>query len=175
MNTKRQDVCIQAFQQLVDHGLKGWKLVIAGGLDSVDRDYFESLQQMIGNYPIECRANLTPAELHQLYEQAAIYWHASGYEVDVNNHPESVEHFGIAVVEAMAAGAYPLVYAAGGPAEIVDHQPQYIYSSLEELVTKTKQQIQKSTKPRLDNQVQKIAQRFDMNHFKQRFQPYCIR
>ena len=34
-------------------------------------------------------------------------------------HPERFEHFGITVVEAMAAGAVPLVFGAGGPAEIV--------------------------------------------------------
>ncbi len=52
---------------------------------------------------------------------ASIYWHAGGLGEDPDRHPDRFEHFGITVVEAMAAGAVPLVFAAGGPAEIVEH------------------------------------------------------
>ena len=38
---------------------------------------------------------------------------------DAERHPERFEHFGISVVEAMAAGAVPLVFGAAGPGEIV--------------------------------------------------------
>ena len=65
--------------------------------------------------------NARRAVVTQLLTDAAIYWHASGYGADATRHPERFEHFGITVVEAMAAGAVPLVYGAGGPAEIVTH------------------------------------------------------
>ena len=43
----------------------------------------------------------------------------SGFGEDPRRHPDRFEHFGIALVEAMAAGAAPVVYGAAGPAEIV--------------------------------------------------------
>jgi glycosyltransferase involved in cell wall biosynthesis len=52
---------------------------------------------------------------------ASIYWHGGGFGEDPELHPERFEHFGIAVVEAMAAGAVPVVFSAAGPAEIVRH------------------------------------------------------
>jgi glycosyltransferase involved in cell wall biosynthesis len=58
-------------------------------------------------------------ELDALYGRAAIYWHACGLHADPERNPERLEHFGISVVEAMSAGAAPLVLGAGGPAEIV--------------------------------------------------------
>jgi hypothetical protein len=37
----------------------------------------------------------------------------------VAGKPHCVEHFGISLVEAIAAGCYPLAYRAGGPIEII--------------------------------------------------------
>ena len=74
---------------------------------------------MLGDAPITLLPNATPAELATLYAEASLYWHASGYGIDLGQQPEAVEHFGITVVEALAAGAVPIVYGAGGPAEIV--------------------------------------------------------
>lgn len=51
--------------------------------------------------------------------QTSIYWHAAGLGEDAERHPEKFEHFGIALVEAMAAGAAPVVHGAAGPGEIV--------------------------------------------------------
>ncbi|MBK8834419.1 MAG: glycosyltransferase [Anaerolineae bacterium] len=33
--------------------------------------------------------------------------------------PDQAEHFGMSIVEAMSAGAVPVVFAEGGPAEII--------------------------------------------------------
>ena len=63
--------------------------------------------------------NAPGALVEQLLGEASIYWHASGFGEDPRRHPDRFEHFGIALVEAMAAGAAPVVYGAAGPAEIV--------------------------------------------------------
>ena len=59
---------------------------------------------------------------------------------DAELHPERFEHFGIAVVEAMAAGAVPVVFAAAGPAEIVRHGVDgFHWKTLDELQSFTRQ------------------------------------
>ena len=58
-------------------------------------------------------------ELLELYSRASLFWHAAGHGQDDRRHPERLEHFGITTVEAMAHGAVPLVFPAGGPAEVV--------------------------------------------------------
>ena len=60
-------------------------------------------------------------ELRELFQAAAIFWHAKGYGVDPDVNPEHMEHFGIVVVEAMAAGCVPFIFAGGGQQEIVRH------------------------------------------------------
>ena len=59
------------------------------------------------------------AELDALYRGAAVYWHATGLDEDIDDDPVRAEHFGITTVEAMSAGAVPVVIAAGGQPEIV--------------------------------------------------------
>ncbi|MFM7870139.1 MAG: glycosyltransferase, partial [Actinomycetota bacterium] len=52
---------------------------------------------------------------------------------------ERFEQFGISVVEAMAAGAVPVVFGAAGPAEIVRHGVDgFHWRTLQELQTFTR-------------------------------------
>ena len=44
-----------------------------------------------------------------------LFWHAAGLGEDPTTNPDRFEHFGISVVEAMSAGAVPMVYEHGGP------------------------------------------------------------
>ena len=53
------------------------------------------------------------------YQAASIYWHATGYGCDHERKPGKLGHFGMSIVEAMSAGAVPLVYDGGGPREII--------------------------------------------------------
>ena len=69
---------------------------------------------------MELRLDVSREELLDLYSRASLFWHAAGYGQDERRHPERLEHFGITTVEAMAHGAVPLVYPAGGPAEVVE-------------------------------------------------------
>ena len=61
------------------------------------------------------------AELEALYGRASIYWHASGLGEDEERHPDRMEHFGITTVEAMSAGAVPVVIGKAGQIETVRH------------------------------------------------------
>jgi glycosyltransferase involved in cell wall biosynthesis len=69
-----------------------------------------------------------------LYNESAIYWHASGYGEDEERDPVRFEHFGITTVEGMAAGCVPVVLGKGGQTEIVSHgQNGYLWYNLNEL------------------------------------------
>jgi glycosyltransferase involved in cell wall biosynthesis len=76
--------------------------------------------------------------VERLLGEASLYWHGAGLGEDAERHPERFEHFGISVVEAMAAGAVPLVFGAAGPAEIVqDGVNGRHWSTLDELAELT--------------------------------------
>ena len=114
-HSKNQHVLVEAFAEL---GAPGWSLVLAGGAD--DRAYVERVRRAAEGLPVELRLDVPRDELLDLQSRVALFWHAAGYGQDPERHPERLEHFGIATVEAMAHGAVPLVYPAGGSAELVE-------------------------------------------------------
>lgn len=119
-HSKRQDVLIDIFQQLnkLHPSLsRAWELVMIGKVE--DEEYFRKLQQQAGSSKIKFITNAKRTLLEKYYCQAAIYWHATGFGVDASKHPEKMEHFGISSVEAMLAGAVPVVLAKAGQKEIL--------------------------------------------------------
>lgn len=134
MNRKKQEILIKTFKELVEDGFKGWKLVIVGSYRDEDKDFYDFLNSESQNYPIEVLGNISYSQLQELYNKAKIYWHAAGYDEDLDNHPEKAEHFGITTVEAMRCGAVPIVIDAGGQSEIVENgKSGYKWSNLNEL------------------------------------------
>ena len=82
------------------------------------------------------------AELRDLYGRASIFWHAAGLGEDPERHPDRYEHFGITTVEAMSAGAVPVVIDAAGQVEIVEQGASgYRFAGLDGLVTHTERLI----------------------------------
>ena len=133
---KAHVMMIQAFKQLVDRGLTGWKFVLAGAtVDRGEEVYQEHLAKHAHGYPIEFAVNLPTSELRDLFARASVYWHATGYSV---REAAAQEHFGITIVEGMAAGAVPVSFNSGGPTEIITSgENGYLFDSIEELVDKT--------------------------------------
>lgn len=77
-------------------------------------------------------------ELMDLYTQAKIFWHATGYQIDENIFPEKTEHFGITTVEAMSFGAVPVVINKGGQKEtVVDGETGFLWDTEEQCVENT--------------------------------------
>ena len=139
LNSKKQDIMIKAFQELYPRH-PDWKLVFTGGsVESPDKNkYLVYLKEISSDLPVEFIVNPNFETLAKYYSLSKIYWHAAGYDVDENIHPENTEHFGIAPVEAMASGSVPLVVAKGGLPEIVDNnQNGYLWHNLDELLDKT--------------------------------------
>jgi glycosyltransferase involved in cell wall biosynthesis len=106
-----------------------------GGVSDADAD-FEYFQR-VGCAAIKCggkvMANVDRRNLKRLYERARVFWHAAGYG-EIDERPELTEHFGIATVEAMAAGCVPIVINKGGQPEIVQHGINgFLWNTLDEL------------------------------------------
>jgi glycosyltransferase involved in cell wall biosynthesis len=113
-------------------------MILAGGSEVGAKRYVEKLRKMIGRYPVEIIESPSFKEITSLYGKAKIFWSASGYGIKEKEDPKKVEHFGISVVEAMAAKAVPVVYSAGGHKEIVtDRKNGILWSSTRQLVVRT--------------------------------------
>lgn len=169
---KKQSIMIEVFKQMVDKGLKKWTFALAVSIQEKDNENFEKMKESTKGYPIEFYINKTNNELWDLYSKAKIYWHASGYGEDLVKHPEFAEHFGISTVEAMGAGAVPVVINAGGQTEIVTNgKDGFLWNTLEELQNQTNMLI---TSPalleKLSKESKKRALDFDLHTFEERIQ-----
>jgi glycosyltransferase involved in cell wall biosynthesis len=120
-HSKKQLEMVQAFRQLVDGGLQGWTLDLVGGCEASGRPYLHQVQQAAAGYPVRFHVDASGEELAALYAEASIYWHASGMGEDPKRHPGRLEHFGMTTVEAMSAGAVPVVIGLAGQTETVRH------------------------------------------------------
>ncbi len=168
LHSKRQDILVEIFTQLLEkypQELRGWKLVLIGSIE--DQTYFDAIKTASAGKPITILANLSREELIAYYKKAALYWHAAGFEVDATIHPESVEHFGITTLEAMAAGAVPLVVAQGGQKEVLgDLQAELGWDTTESCVEKTIHSIRNpEIMKKLRIAVAEQAQQFDQAQF----------
>ncbi len=119
-HSKKQLDLLDAFVEMERSGAAdGWELALVGGGGPADREYALACKRAAIGHRVEVHINAPGALVEQLLGEASIYWHAAGFGEDPRRHPDRFEHFGIALVEAMAAGAAPVVYGAAGPAEIV--------------------------------------------------------
>lgn len=119
-HSKKQHELLETFVAMHRAGsMPGWRLALVGGCDSANRDYMLAVKRAARGLPIDVHVNAPRDTVRELLAAASIYWHGSGFGEDPDSHPERFEHFGISVIEAMAAGAAPIVFGAAGPAEIV--------------------------------------------------------
>jgi glycosyltransferase involved in cell wall biosynthesis len=138
-HSKKQHELLATFRDLHRSGrLAGWRLAIVGGCDAANRDYALAVKRAARGLPVEVHVNAPGTVVERLLGEASLYWHGAGLGEDAERHPERFEHFGISVVEAMAAGAVPLVFGAAGPSEIVqDGDNGRHWHTLDELAQQT--------------------------------------
>jgi glycosyltransferase involved in cell wall biosynthesis len=143
-HNKKHLAMIRAFREMLAHGLTGWELHLAGGasLGDLNAAYLADVQAAARGAPIHVHTDVSFDALRQLYGASAIYWHAAGLGADPERDPVRYEHFGLTTVEAMAAGAVPVVIDGGGQREIVTHGSDgFLWSSTEELRALTRELI----------------------------------
>ncbi|HJU35151.1 MAG TPA: glycosyltransferase [Nitrososphaera sp.] len=135
---------------------------ITGSLAPANKPYFKRLQQMI--------------EVHGLAQVISLSPNASNEELvdSMSNcrvylHTMIGEHFGVSIVEAMAAGLVPVVPGYGGCSEIVpkDHQ----YDTLDEaanLIAKNAKHVNEETRMRMHE----MAMHFSPSDFRKGMSMY---
>ncbi|MEK7521651.1 MAG: glycosyltransferase family 4 protein [Patescibacteria group bacterium] len=135
---KRQDVLVETFKNMCDHGLKSWRLVLIGGSEVGGREFVQSLKSESHRYPIDILENLPLDEVKKYYAKSKIFWSASGYGVDEDREPHQVEHFGMSVVEAQSAGCVTLVVNKGGHKETIKNgENGFLWETTQELMEET--------------------------------------
>lgn len=119
-HNKKQDILARIFVKNAKE-FEGYELHFVGALMDYPehRQYFTSIQRATAGYPVFFHTNVSSEERDALYRQTKIFWHATGYEEDMDIDPLKAEHFGITTVEAMSYGAVPVVISRGGQIEIV--------------------------------------------------------
>lgn len=122
-HSKRQLELVGAFGSLVRSGrADGWGLDLVGGFDLANvgaAAYVDQVRGAAAGLPVTVHTNASSDVLRDLYRRAALYWHATGLGEDPEIDPDRFEHFGISTVEAMSAGAVPIVIAVAGQIEAV--------------------------------------------------------
>jgi len=166
---KKQDFLVKTFKKMCDQGLKNWQLVLIGPIDKGrdNQQYFNQVKKLAQGYPITINSKVSFQQLQKQYGQAKIYWHATGYGINENINPQAVEHLGISTIEAMSAGAVPIVINKGGQPEIVAHNINgLLWQTQDELINYTNQVIDN---PKLQHKLAKAAQERSRDFSKARF------
>jgi alpha-1,2-mannosyltransferase len=117
--TKR---CLHRVPQIA-RNTKNARFIIIGGADKYSAETIVTLQKAIREQGVQDRVILMPnvqrSRLIELLASAKVYLHVM-----------PSEHFGISIIEAMAAGCVPIVHRSGGPwLDILDQkQGKYGFS-----------------------------------------------
>jgi glycosyltransferase involved in cell wall biosynthesis len=131
-NNKNHIFMIEAFKKIKDPQLR---FCIVGSVQN--KDYYNRVREAAASDPrIEFYSDLTQKDILAMYSDSMFYWHAAGYETDL---PSSMEHFGMASIEAMASGCIPIVHNSGGMPE----SGALIWETEQELIDQTNYYLHK--------------------------------
>jgi glycosyltransferase involved in cell wall biosynthesis len=168
---KRHDVMIRCFRELLAAGMEGWALDLVGSLRTdvaADAAYLDELRRLAEGLPVRFHVNADLEDVRALYARASLYWQATGCGADPETQPQHFEHFGMSVVEAMAAGAIPVVIRAGGILEIVaDGETGFFWDDAAGLVRLTREvaSLPETTLAPIRRRAIESAARFSRNRF----------
>jgi glycosyltransferase involved in cell wall biosynthesis len=154
---KRIELAIDAFSSRI---LKDKKLLIVGYVSKDNEHYYYKLVDSCKKYSnIKIFPNLKRTEVLALLSKAKVFF-----------HPRPNEHFGIATVEAMAAGCLPVVHASRGPLEVIVNNGKYglVYTYTEELPELLNYAFNSARD--FQHKLRNRALDFDTRHFKKKIE-----
>jgi glycosyltransferase involved in cell wall biosynthesis len=171
---KQQHTVISTFCKHVTGALPEWSLSCIGGLGSSEdyQRYFQQVRALASESPsVSLQPNASRSDLRDALQGGKVFWHAVGYGVDEEREPGELEHFGIATVEAMAAGCVPVVINRGGQREIIQHgESGYLCESPEEMAAYTRRLAHdESLRVRMAVAARVRAAEFSRSRFVERF------
>lgn len=166
--SKRQDVLISCFKKL---NPKDWRLVLAGGSEVGGKEFVEDLKKDAKGLRVDILENLPFSQIKELYSKAKVFWSASGYGVDEESTPHKVEHFGMTLVEAMAAGCIPIATDKGGHKEVIKNGDNgFLWNETEELLSLTSDLIKDERRlTKLAEKAKRDAENFSESRFETEF------
>lgn len=153
-NNKNHQIVLDAFKEMM---LPDWQLAFVGAVQ--DPNYYKMVRAAAGNDErIKFYHNLDRTNYLKLLGQADFVWSATGYEAP---KPSAKEHFGIFSVEAMAAGAIPMVYDDGGTPET----GCLTWQTVDQLIEETRRLTQcDRERKKLSKGMIKLAKSFDISN-----------
>lgn len=143
VQNKGHEIIIEVFKKLTkEKKFSDWKLILAGGDEVGSDNYLKHLKSLGKNSNIEFIVSPDFNELKDIYGKSKFFWSAAGFGVNEKSNPKGVEHFGISLIESMAAGCIPIVFKAGGYKEIIDSGVNgYLWENKKDLIKITKEII----------------------------------
>jgi glycosyltransferase involved in cell wall biosynthesis len=162
LHAKRQQDLIKTFLRFHEHHPE-YVLVLAGGVKDEDLQYVKELKDEFPQSFILFKTNVPFNTLKDLYKNAMMYWHFTGFGVDAAAHPEQVEHLGMTPLESMASRTVPFCFNAGGPRELIESGKNgFLFNSSEELLQQASYFL---NSPTLQSQVGGAAYQFVSRSF----------
>lgn len=121
--SKGHDTALTLFARLAPALPIGTKLYLIGNIQPGHQKYAQRLKSHAekSGVNVEFLFSVSNEVIHDALSRSLIFWHLTGVNIDEKDDPASIEHFGIAIVEAMGSGCIPIVTRRGGPIEIVEH------------------------------------------------------
>ncbi len=161
LNSKRQDILLEAFKKFYKKN-PDYQLVLAGSSNQ-ENSYLSHLIKKSSGLPVKFLVNPSNEELLSYYKKAKYFWHAAGYGVDQQLNPEQTEHFGIVLVEAMAAKCLVCAVNRGGATEIIQSGKNgFLWEKIDELAN-----CQQYLKPKIIAQAKVDSAKFSKQKFQQ--------
>lgn len=170
LRDKKHELMIDAFSKLKRiKKLDGWSLHLAGAAGEGDKPYLEELKVMAKDMDVVFHPNIPFNELIKLYGKSLIYWHSAGFG---ESDPTKMEHFGISTVEAMAAGAIPIVINLGGQKEIIENgKSGLLWDSPDQMLELTTKVIEdEKLADKLSNNAVKRSKMFSKDNFNKKIE-----
>lgn len=175
VQNKGHEIIINTFKNLVkEKGFSEWKLILAGGVEVGVGNYLKRLKSLAKGNNIEFIESPNFDKLKEIYGKSKFFWSAAGYGVNEKNNPEKLEHFGISLIESMAAGAVPVVFGAGGYKEIITNgENGFLYDNKNELIKITKRVIsEKGLFKKISNNAIYTSRKYSYEKFKEEFNKF---